>query len=877
MQIRRPLCLLAAFFTILLFFIGKLPGQEDPPPVRDRENVLVTGCVSRREQKDERFTYDLKQVTVYHNMAGSAALSNFETIIKKRGSLKILVATEGDEVLCIGERVALSGSTSLFEAAENEGQFDSASYYGKKGYAFRIFRGKVLFRDHRYLRIREGMQRWKEETAAFFASVLGSSQGSVLSAMVLGEKKGMDREIRDLYRQNGIAHILAISGLHISLLGLFLYKGLRRLGAGIVFCAVSGMGLVLFYGFLVGATSSVVRASVMLSMQIFGDLVNRSYDMLTAMAVSGLLLLTVFPEYLTDAGFLLSFLAVLGIALVTPALGESGRMVQKVFGKKPGTLSGRMREKKPGEMLGKICKKMPGKMPEKIWEKIREKMPGIMPGKKHEQASEKTSERESKVAEALCISLGVALTTLPVLLWYYFEFPLYAILLNLLLVPLMGAVLISGITAALVRVSFLLMPAWAVLTLYEAVCRVCSTLPWHLIRTGRPEVWKIVVYYLALALFAGIREGLKIPGLDGVYRNEGDGLNMSGRDGVNRTEGGGSSMPGINKVKMTETDGMNRSGVDSGKIVGAKNDRHKSDGNKLDRNKMVYITKSAMLIAALLLLLSGGRRENRVDMLSVGQGDCIVLRDEKGHVVICDGGSSDVSEVGTYRLIPYLKYHGITKIDAVYLSHPHEDHYTALIELFAKSREEGFRIGTLYVSDRARSDPQYASVLEGAKSAGIRTAVVSPGQTQSFGDINLLVCYPDRHPVSDDTNDQSMVLVGRMKDFSMLLTGDATSLTDDALLSCLQKAGIETVSCLKAEHHGSREANSKRLLTFLKPDITIISCGKDNRYGHPHPETLERLQQAGSRYYVTSQTGQIMIGVRGSGFSVRGFSGEKDR
>ena len=190
-----------------------------------------------------------------------------------------------------------------------------------------------------------------------------------------------------------------------------------------------------------------------------------------------------------------------------------------------------------------------------------------------------------------------------------------------------------------------------------------------------------------------------------------------------------------------------------------------------------------IIFTALLILLRPVKKEAVIDMLSVGQGDCIVLNDGKGHTVICDGGSSDVESVGKYRLIPYLKFNGIKKVDAIYLSHPHEDHYNALAMLLELSSQERISIGAVYVSCLYdRNNEGYAVIKKYADMAGVPIRVTDAGSEQVFGGIFMKVIFPVTGSGSEDENDDSLVILGKMKGMSLLLTGDITSKKDDELL-----------------------------------------------------------------------------------------------
>lgn len=138
--------------------------------------------------------------------------------------------------------------------------------------------------------------------------------------MLLGERSGLPAEVKSVYQRSGMSHLLAISGLHVSFLGMGLYRLLRRLGGSWVSAGFPAGAAILFYGLLTGMSTSTARAVIMLLVALGADILGRSYDLLTALAMGALLLLADQPLLVRDPSFLLSFGAVLGIGLVFPVL-----------------------------------------------------------------------------------------------------------------------------------------------------------------------------------------------------------------------------------------------------------------------------------------------------------------------------------------------------------------------------------------------------------------------------------------------------------------------------------------------------------------------------------------------------------------------------
>lgn len=357
------------------------------------------------------------------------------------------------EQVALGSRVAVQGQPEPYRHATNPGEWDSADYYLTQGVAGRIRQARLLGSDNRSWRLREALFRCRRCLTRRLYRALPAREASVLAKMLLGENGGLDRELKTLYQENGIAHVLAISGLHISLLGMGLYGLLRRCGCPIIPAALLGAIAILLYGGMVGWGISAIRAIGMYLIRMLGEIGCRRYDMLTAMGVLAAGMICHNPRLAYHCGFLLSFGAVAGMGWIYPALS--------------GTPGG-------------------GKRKNGIWgNRIRDN-----------RLCRTVSILLHNMFRGLLASLSVTLATLPVQLYYFYQIPVYGTALNLIVLPLLGVLLAGGLALMALPAAF---PArWAVtgiLALYEGICRFAERLPGHLWITGRPCAWQIAGYY----------------------------------------------------------------------------------------------------------------------------------------------------------------------------------------------------------------------------------------------------------------------------------------------------------------------------------------------------------------------------------------------
>ncbi len=262
----------------------------------------------------------------------------------------------------------------------------------------------------------------------------------------------------------------------------------------------------------------------------------------------------------------------------------------------------------------------------------------------------------------------------------------------------------------------------------------------------------------------------------------------------------------------------------------------------------------------------------RVTVQSVGQGDSILLEEKGGCNILIDGGSSSVQNVGTMRILPCLKYRGIRKLDYVFLTHMDEDHISGIREILTMIAEHTcpLRVGAVVFPVLSEKDETYEAMTELADRAGARVLCGKKGDSLTAGDLSLTVFGPDPACETDppDANAQCLVIGIARGDFDALFTGDVCGEGEAQLIRSLKKKR-KHYELLKVAHHGSKYSTPSDFLSLIRPDISVISCGWENRYGHPHEVLLSRLKQCGTEIFRTDLGGAVTVEVRGSTYSVR--------
>ncbi len=347
-----------------------------------------------------------------------------------------------DEKFHKGDIIKIYGNAKLFDEADNPGEFDLKLYYETLKIRYRIYSDKISLIKSNANCIYDLAEKISDRLEQTLYKITDEASASVFSAMLLGNKDHLDEEISDLFSICGIGHILAISGLHISLIGMGLYKIIRRFGCGYISAMIISGALIIFYGIMTGNGTSTVRALIMFMLSVYANVAGRTYDLVTAAAFAAFLMLVDSPLLIYNSGFLLSFGAIAGIGIINPVL-------LKPFNK---------------------------------------------------------MKKRNKLVESLVSGVSIQLSTIPILMYSYYQIPIYSILLNLIVVPLMSVVMISALFACIlgsfyeVAGKICIGSGVYVLRCYEYLCDLSLKLPESVWICGRPELWQIILYYAILGL-----------------------------------------------------------------------------------------------------------------------------------------------------------------------------------------------------------------------------------------------------------------------------------------------------------------------------------------------------------------------------------------
>jgi competence protein ComEC len=243
-------------------------------------------------------------------------------------------------------------------------------------------------------------------------------------------------------------------------------------------------------------------------------------------------------------------------------------------------------------------------------------------------------------------------------------------------------------------------------------------------------------------------------------------------------------------------------------------------------------------------------------ILDVGQGDSILIQ-FKGKNILIDGGERDMGP----RVQLYLLDYGVSKIDLLVATHPHSDHIGGLLNVIDK-----FQVSKVLDSGQPHTSKTYEDFLTRIDQKDIPYQVAEAGQRiELHPDLDVEILSPPEKRLSDDLNENSVVLRIAYGKVAFLLMGDAGYEAENEIMS----KGFDIESdILKVGHHGSKSATSASFLKRVAPRISIISAGLGNPYGHPAPEVIKRLKKSGSQVYRTDIQGTIDVTTDGTSIYV---------
>lgn len=244
-----------------------------------------------------------------------------------------------------------------------------------------------------------------------------------------------------------------------------------------------------------------------------------------------------------------------------------------------------------------------------------------------------------------------------------------------------------------------------------------------------------------------------------------------------------------------------------------------------------------------------------VHFIDVGQGDCELVELPDNKYMLIDAGDNGAEDA----VLSYLDKEGVKKIDYLVATHPHADHIGGMEEVIKK-----YDIGEIYMPKKESTSMTFEKMIDAIDKKNLSIHIAEAGKNIfDYSDVRADFLAPQKD--YDDLNNVSAVVKLKCEDKSFLFMGDAESRAELDILS-----GGEDVSCnvLKVGHHGSTTSSSEQFLEKARPEYAVISCGKGNKYGHPHKETLDKLKQIHANVLRTDEMGTIIIKTDGHNLQV---------
>ncbi|HKG56173.1 MAG TPA: ComEC/Rec2 family competence protein [Candidatus Limnocylindrales bacterium] len=430
------------------------------------------------------------------------------------------------------------------------------------------------------------------------------------------------------------------------------------------------------------------------------------------------------------------------------------------------------------------------------------------------------------LVEGLGVSLAAQAATLPIVLGAFGRLSLVSPAVNLLVVPFVAPAMAAGGVALLAGAAVVFgappivataagLPAWVLLGWIVGVVRAGAALPLASVTLDPP------VNVVAAAMCAVVLLIIATPALRSIARQ------LLGHE----------SQPGAPRQQ----------GLPNARVATGRTPRHPTE-------RFAIAALGAAVVATAIVFVHRPDGRTRITVLDVGQGDAILVEGSRGGRLLVDGGPDPdrLAVALDERLPPWDR-----RIDALVLTHPHEDHVAGLALLLGR-----YRVGHVFEPGMRGPGPGYAAWAARLAAGGTSSALLATGDSLSVDDADLAVLWPDpggvpREPTETGTgiNNVSIVLLGQVAGRRFLLAGDIEEGIDPTLAA----RGLPHVDFLKVAHHGSRTSSTNPFLDLVSPSVAVVSAGAGNPYGHPAPATLARLADHGAKVLRTDRDGSVQV------------------
>ncbi len=633
------------------------------------------------------------------------------------------------------------------ETPSANGAFDYRAYLARQGVSWTMYYPHVEVLDTgRGNQLLSAVYWVRGRLSASLSKILPEPQAALAQGIIIGDRGAIPAGVEDDFVRSGTAHVLAISGVNLTIVaGILVSLTVWLLGRRHYVHIWVTLAMAWVYALLTGLQPPVLRAAVMLSVFLLADLFGRQRSGLIALLAAAAVMAGINPLVLGDASFQMSFAAMVGLVLVAPPLQGAGR---RLIGAHDGQ----------GPIRSAVI----------------------------------------FLADNLVVSLAAVVAVWPLIAHYFGLVSWVGPLATLLALPALTAIIIGGMLAGGLGLLFLPLGqaigwlVWLPLSYLLLVARGFAALPGASLPTGSSSVGLLVAYYALLGLIL---------------------LANSHRQALARA----------GHAVAIFISGMPRR----------------------------WVVPALAVIAVVVWAGALAMPDDNVHItfLDVGQGDAILISRGSRQVIVDGGPSSQAVTLGLGREMPFWD----RTIDAVVATHPEADHLTGLVEVVRR-----YRVAQVIEGQADNGSALWQAWDNSLTQRHVPRSAAAVGQEITLGDgVTIEVINPSG-PADKKTspNDRSIVLKVTVGKVSFLLTGD---IEDSAETDMISRRADLASTVLKVAHHGSDTSTGEAFLSLVRPQVAVVSVGKDNAYAQPSPSVTARLESllGPANVYRTDRDGTV--------------------